>query len=274
MFAGALKTRKKRRYPNPGSKKCHPRLGVSVDTGSCFPSNILTKLSGVTRKAEASAKLGCPEESEACLIDKSALSKEEKATIEKTYLRPRKPTDWLKKPNTWLDNFNIRDVMHQYEEAYKDFKFIGPEPIDFSIKNPDNNTCISNEMCKIDLNRLKADGITKVGIVYNLDPSYKGGSHWVANYIDLLKHRIYFFDSYGMEPHKNITYFMKYLVSLDPKMKIQYNGRRFQHKGSECGMYSMYFIIMMMKGMNFRKFVRMEVPDEVMLEFREWLFSS
>ena len=267
-------TRKIVKYPSPGPKMCNPRMSDVRAKDGCFPTNILKRLSGVTRKIDASKKLGCPEESETCLIDKSTIPKEEKDKIEATYLRPRKPAEWLKKPDTWLDNFNIRDVMLQYEQKYSNFKFIGPEPIDFSIKNPENNSCISNEMCTLDLEKLKSDGKTKIGIIYNLDPSYKSGSHWIANFIDLDKHRVYFFDSYGMEPHENIKYFMRYLAILDPKMKSQFNGRRFQYKGSECGMYSMYFIIMMLKGMSFKKFVKLEVPDEVMLGFRDWMFSS
>jgi len=240
----------------------------------CFPEVVLKRLTGFTRRKLASKKLGCPEDSDTCLIDKSTISKEEKDNFEKQYLRPRKPAEWIKKPNTWLDNYNIRDVMMQYEEKYPNFKFLGPVPIDFSLKNPNSNTCISNEMCKLDLNNLRNQGKTKIGIVYNLDPSYKGGSHWIANFIDLNKHLVYFFDSYGTEPHKNITHFMKYLTTMDPKMKLQYSGRRFQYKGSECGMYSIYFIVMMLKGMNFKKFVRLQVPDEIMLDFRDWMFSS
>lgn len=271
-----FKTRKNRTksYPVPGPEKCHPRVGKVRPSAGCFPDEVLQRLGGSTIKKEVAEKLGCPEDSETCLIDKSSLSSDEKQKIEKMYLRPRKPNEWLKKPDTWLDNFNIRDVMLQYEEIYKNFKFIGPEPIDFSIRNPSNGQCISNEMCKLDLNKLSADGITKIGIIYNLDPSYKGGSHWIANFIDLLKHKAYYFDSYGLEPHKNIQHFMKYLGTMDDKIQLQYSGRRFQYKGSECGMYSMYFIVMMLRGMNFNKFVKLNVPDEVMLKYRDVMFSS
>jgi len=265
---------KKKKYPDPGPKMCHPRVGKVRPKNGCFPDDVLERLTGTRKRKLALKKFDCPEGSETCLIDKSTLAREEKEKIEKMYLRPRKPAAWFKKRDTWLDNYNIRDVMNQYEEVYKDFKFIDPVPIDFSMKNEANGKCISNDMCQIDLNKLKSEGITKLGIIYNLDKSTGGGSHWMANYIDLAKHNAYFFDSYGLKPHENIQYFMRYLKTMDPLMKLHYSGRRFQFKGSECGMYSLYFIVMMMRGMNFRKFVRMEIPDDIMLEYRDWMFSS
>ena len=47
-------------------------------------------------------------------------------------------------------------------------------------------------------------------MVINLDTHDKGGSHWVGLYTDLLKKQIYFFDSYGHKPEKEIKNFMKF----------------------------------------------------------------
>jgi hypothetical protein len=57
-------------------------------------------------------------------------------------------------------------------------------------------------------------------------------------------------------------------------MKLFYNGRRFQYKNSECGMYSMYFIIRMLMGDDFKRFSRKAPPDAFMLDLRDWLFST
>jgi hypothetical protein len=67
---------------------------------------------------------------------------------------------------------------------------------------------------------------------------------------------------------------MKWLTTQDPKMKLAYNARRFQYKGSECGMYSMYFIIRMLSGDSFRPFTRKAPRDSVMLELRDCMFST
>ena len=40
--------------------------------------------------------------------------------------------------------------MKQYEKVYKNFKFIGPVPIDFDYEYSVGN-CIIDELCKIDI---------------------------------------------------------------------------------------------------------------------------
>ena len=57
-------------------------------------------------------------------------------------------------------------------------------------------------------------------------------------------------------------------------MNLYYNGRRFQYKSSECGMYSMYFIICMLAGDDFQAFSRKAPPDSFMLDLRDWMFST
>jgi hypothetical protein len=77
-----------------------------------------------------------------------------------------------------------------------------------------------------------------------------------------------------MYPPKQIAKFMKWLTTQDAAMKLQYNGRRFQHKNTECGMYSLYFIIRMLAGDRFRSFTRQSPPDAEMLKLRHWIFST
>ena len=38
-----------------------------------------------------------------------------------------------KNKNTWLNSLDISRVMKQYEDNYKNFRFLGPSPIDFNI---------------------------------------------------------------------------------------------------------------------------------------------
>ena len=67
--------------------------------------------------------------------------------------RPYKPQEWYKNERTWLNTYDIRNVMKQYQKKHKDFYFIGPVPIDFDYKFSDNN-CVSNEICGIDTEEL------------------------------------------------------------------------------------------------------------------------
>jgi hypothetical protein len=283
------KTRKQNESYAPGPCQCRPRVGNHRPASGCIPQAELLRFSmpvlgtqggGVQTPKKLreliSKKLNISPSDEASFVKALPISEEEKARLIKEYLRPQQPDAWKSDPDMWLDSNNIRDVMTQYEEDRKDFKFLGPFPIDFAAPDPyeKKETCLVNEICKIDIEGLKRAGKTKVGIIYNLDPHYKSGSHWVGNYIDLNKHCCYYFDSYGMKTPKQIEKFMQFLTLQDPNMKLAYNARRFQFQGSECGMYSMYFIIRMMMGEPFLRFCRRAPRDGVMLALRNWLFSK
>jgi hypothetical protein len=284
-------------YP-PGPRQCHPNVGDRRPAYGCLPGHELLKLNTrilgdtslqggnrspkdlVKLREELAKKLNVKPEDEASFIDALPIDAAEKQRLKKQYLRPRQPESWKSDPDMWLDSNNIRDVMTQYEEQRKDFEFMGPFPIDFAAPDPyeggggGKEKCLIGEMCSLDIKGLRAKGKTKVGIIYNLDPHYKNGSHWVANYVDLTKNRCYYFDSYGMEVPGQIQKFMQWLTLQEPKMKLAYNARRFQFKGSECGMYSMYFIIRMLMGELFRPFCRRAPRDGAMLTLRSWLFSK
>jgi hypothetical protein len=223
------------------------------------------------------AKMGITEGNELSFINALPIDETEKRRLRETYLRPAQPVAWKSDPDMWLDSTNIKDVMDQYEKDLPDFKFLGPYPIDFAAPDPYNQTktkCLISEMCSIDSKALLRQGIHRIGIIYNLDPHTKNGSHWVANYVDLKKHHCYYFDSYGMAVPDQIEKFMQWLTLEDPKMKLARCARRFQFKGSECGMYSMYFIIRMLMGEEFRHFCRRAPRDGAMLSLRSWLFST
>ena len=83
--------------------------------------------------------------------------------------RPEMPSDWTNNKTKWLSTLDIQAVLKQYEEQYKDFKFIGAVPIDFDFEIF-NGFCVVNELCKINLTHLYKKGIRKLGIVFNFDP--------------------------------------------------------------------------------------------------------
>lgn len=282
-------------YP-PGPCQCRPRVGVSRPAHGCLPGHELLKLKtiisknsvkqGGTRKAQnltelrnqLANELNVDPKDENSFLKAMPIPTSEKLRLQKQYLRPSQPESWKDDPDMWLDSNNIRDVMQQYEEDRNDFEFMGPFPIDFAAPDPYKNgtkdKCLIGEICNLNLEDLRSRGKSKIGIIYNLDPHYKNGSHWVANYIDLKKKACYYFDSYGMETPDQIEKFMQFLTLQIPNLKLAYNARRFQFKGSECGMYSMYFIIRMLMGEEFRHFCRRAPRDGAMLVLRNWLFSK
>lgn len=283
MAIGGFQTRKKKRVITPGPKACHPKLGLSR-SNACLPPEVLEELGvprglkGVYLRKWMTRKMNC--KSERCLLEKVNLDNKRKSDILKSYFRPTMPDSWIQDPDNWLDSNNISDVMKQYEEAYSNFKFFGTNPIDFAAPDPYNkdnamkNMCLQDEICKLNLKDMLSKGKTKLGFIYNLDPSNKGGSHWIASFTDIPAHRTYYFDSYGMKVPPQIAKFMRALTLQDPKMRLEYNARRFQYGDSECGIYSIYFLIRMIEGDNFKKFCRRAPTDNDMLELRQWLFST
>ncbi len=273
----------------PGPYQCHPRVGERQLDG-CLPRDVLERAAselglseiptqpGELRKA-LEEKLNIAEKKEHTFVQALPFSQEQKSDLVKQYLRPPQPKDWKSDPDKWLDSNNIDDVMKQYEDAFPDFEFMGPYPIDFAAPDPyvgggGKQKCLINEVCELRVTEALKNGTRIIGIIYNLDPHFKGGSHWVALAIDIPKHTCEYFDSYGMYPPEQIAKFMKWLTTQDPKMKLAYNGRRFQTRNTECGMYCLYFIIRKLLGDRFRSFSRRSPPDAEMLKLRHWLFST
>ena len=269
--------------------KCHPRLDHHTKSRSetCLPSDTLDEvgkslgapqtLKGTALRHWMTRRTRC--KSERCWIEKASMDGGRKNTLVKRYFRPTMPDSWENDPDEWLDSNNIADVIKQYEEVYPEFKFFGTNPIDFAAPDPytegsaEKGKCLEEAICKLKLKDLEAQGKTKLGFVYNLDPSNKGGSHWIASFTDIPGKRTYYFDSYGIKPPPEIARFMRSLTLQDPNMKLSYNSRRFQFGNSECGMYSLYFLICMLEGEPFKKFCRRAPRDSVMLELRRILFS-
>jgi hypothetical protein len=271
--------------PMPGPSQCHPAVGETPAHG-CIPLDVLHRVakqlhipqsSGKKLRSEIESQLSCPPGAERTFVNKLPISANEKTQLARKYLRPAMPQAWKTDPDTWLDSNNISAVLNQYEEAYPDFEFMGPFPIDFAAPdpyNPGEKKCLMTEICELRVTKALHNGTKSVGIVYNLDPHFKSGSHWVANYVDIENHECYYFDSYGMAPPMQVARFMKWLTTQDPKMKLFYNSRRLQFNNTECGVYSIYFIIRMLEGDKFLQITRRKPKDSDMLDLRDWLFST
>ena len=277
----------KKSIPPPGPSQCHPRVGQTRPPVGCLPLSsykeiakslgVSTEQSPGALRSALDAKLNVQPGQEYSFLQASPLSASDKDSLAKQYLRPKMPDAWKSDPDQWLDSLNIESVMKQYEETNPEFEFMGPFPIDFAAPDPyvkGGSKCLIREICDLDVNRFFKEGKKYVGIVYNLDPHFKGGSHWIASFIDIPKHKCFYFDSYGMKPPKPIETFMKWLTTQDPQMKLYYNSRRFQFNGSECGVYSLYFIIRMLAQEPFRTFCRRAPRDSAMLDIRDELFST
>lgn len=189
--------------------------------------------------------------------------------LKKYTFRPEGPNGKFE----WLNTYNIDDVMKQYEGKYNDFKFLGTVPMDFDdiprlgIKH-------------MDYSKLFNEGKTKIGVVFNLDESWKSGSHWVAMYSDLKSREVFYFDSYGIAPEPRVRRLMRRIgkainkINPDGNVRADYNKERHQYKNSECGVYSINFIIRMLRGDGFDEICKSKVSDSDINKCRKAYFSN
>lgn len=181
------------------------------------------------------------------------------------YYRPIGPQGQF----TWLNTININQVMGQYQEKYPNFMFLGAVPIDFYE--------IIDFFQDLTVDTLLENGKQKIGIIYNLDKHNQPGSHWVAGFIDLEEPAIYYYDSYATRPNKYIREFYA-IMSDDIKKtigktpKLDYNKTRHQYGDSECGMFSLYFILLMLKGKTLNDVAKTMPDDNGINKLRNELF--
>lgn len=207
-----------------------------------------------------------------------------KRDIQEYIFAPYSPPEWKENPNEWLSNIDILNVLRQYEEKYENFEFIGPSPIDFDTKVNTNEKCIEQDVCTLSLKTQLKNKKNKIAIVFNLDRHDEPGSHWVSLFIDLECNFIFYFDSAG-NPIPNEIKVLKDRLIKEAKgmhIKIKYydnNGTDHQKGNSECGMYSLFFIITMLdENMNMRQkrelFQKKMIPDKYVEQYRKIYFND
>ena len=191
---------------------------------------------------------------------------------------PKSPKSWKKNKNEWLSSIDIDKVMKQWEYKNKSFSFIGPSPIDFNEKI-NNDKCVWEELCNFNLEKLIKKNKTKIGIIFNLDPHYKSGSHWVSLFINLIDNYICYFDSNGVKCPKEIFELVKTIISqgneLGKNLKFIENApKQHQQHNTECGMYSLFFIIQLLQGLKTPEFFKKNsIKDKEMEEHRNIYFN-
>ncbi len=185
---------------------------------------------------------------------------------------------------TWLSTVDLEQVLNQYTLKYPDFKFIGAFPIDFAeLTNLPINNINFDEMLK--------KNIIRYGVIFNTDPHYKGGAHWISLYFDLKKKQIYFSDSVGNEPDKEIQQYInkidEYIKKKNKSQKqhggndftedvvdIRYNTTKHQRGNSECGVFSINWILRLLSGKTFEHITKKRLSDEKVNKCRNVYFNK
>ena len=259
---------------------------------SCYTKSALFKLKNIWNKRHPTSKIiannpkkiweqlkmlmekTCKKES--CWLKHQCIRNDINFDKMKKMFAPTSPIEWKKNKYEWLSTIDIQNAMKQWEKYDKSFRFLGASPLDYDSKIV-NGQCVWDDLCKFDLETELKEDVKKIGIVFNLDKHDKPGSHWVGVYVDVIKKHIYFFDSYGDPPPARIMRFCKTVKNQAKKLNLNYkiiiNKKRHQYKDGQCGMYSMYFIISLLKGMSFKTINKNVIKDEKMSKFRKKYFN-
>lgn len=242
----------------PLRNKCAPGVKKGAD-GSCLPPGV-TASTGCKTDICAAKKLGGK------MLDR---------------VRPEKPEKWLSNPRTWLDTNNINAVMRQYERAYPRFKYIATLPID-AYEAKRDGACVS-EHKSLDFIRLARAGKQIIGMIFNLDKHDQSGSHWVmaaANFKDINAPHLYYYDSFGKAPPKEVKQLFRNIIEKLPKeiakeaiKHVVYNKKQHQRGNSECGLMALMALEAVLRGADFKKYCKLDLNDEIAFKQRDRLFS-
>ena len=201
-----------------------------------------------------------------CWLDQEFLSND--AHIQDRY-KPPKPI----RPRKWLSTRDIDNVLKQFENTHKYFKFMGTVPIDFDE--------VIDEYKNINICKLHQEqGITQYGFVFNLDPHDRRGSHWVSMFMDVGCEYpfIGFFDSYASPTPRPIRELIKKLqqqveTCMSPiTLTYMSNTVQHQHENTECGVYSLYFIFQCLNGYSFKQITENIILDDEINTWRHFFF--
>uniref|UniRef100_A0A6C0F5W7 Ubiquitin-like protease family profile domain-containing protein n=1 Tax=viral metagenome TaxID=1070528 RepID=A0A6C0F5W7_9ZZZZ len=266
---------------------CNPAVvGHTVSDKSCLTKPLLSGINFGGNQSIRDVMKECDGD-DVCVIGKIP-DAELKEKIKNEAFVPKQPAEWSLNINEWLSDTDIVNVINQYMDGYKDFQFLGPSYIDFDYV--EDGTCVEESLCKFSLSEYIKKGKTKIGIILNLDDHTKSGSHWVSLFIDVKRRFMFYFDSAGESIPKEVGVLIARIKQQAKQLHMRfrvYENSPFEHQygGTECGMYSLFFLITMLTNkyedkpfkntkhiVNF--FKRYRIPDKYMEKMRYEYFYS
>lgn len=220
-----------------------------------------------------------------CWIEQPFVKSSELYQKLKNNFRPKRPYSWISNKRQWLTNFDILHVMKQYELAHQNFTFLGVFPIDFH----EPEICHMNKICGFNLKTFKEANKTQIAVVLNLDKHNQPGSHWVAFVCDIdpasPKYGLCYFDSVGYKPPQTLKKFISDVryqiedINLGNKCVAKFNPTKKQYRGSECGVFSIFFIVQCLEYPKFtykqcRRLVKTHRHDDYIYQLRKYYWRD
>ena len=226
--------------------------------------------------------------------------------IKEDTFRPVGPS----KKYEWLSTTHINDVISQYHTVYDNFIFLGAVPLDFDdipvlgIKNIDFNDLINKGKTKVGLvinqDEHWKSGSHWVGLFIDFDingiyyfdsvgsPPFKLTKKFITKIAKYMYNRKYnehlpvnnvlkIFKNLKDISEEEVKKFLnkkKYLKNLVNDFDIRYNTIQHQFDNSECGVYSINFILDMVDGKKFDEVINNIKKDEIMNTNRKIFFRN
>ena len=265
-------TRKTRKNAKGPTMNCHPAIdGKTAAKDTCFTPDILLKIKSDYNHTHRDDPI---QETDPQKIIKELRQRLSSCEKEDCWLRqlnddklrkriydyvfaPKHPKEWKYNPNEWLSNYDIFNVLTQYEDKYPEFEFIGPSFIDFDAPINHTSKCVTDELCQFSLKSHLEKKHRKIAVIFNLDKHTGPGTHWVSLFIDLDKNKpfIFYFDSAGDKIPPEIMRLVKRIKQqgkhLNKPIRFKFYENypmTHQYSNTECGMYSLFFVITLLVG--------------------------
>ena len=248
---------------NMEASECSPAI-KQIEIGICSSNEMIQKFkkwldiesNNKTPKEiikEVNSKTGCS--SESCSVAKII---PEELDNRFNPLGPWNSTNWL-------SNTNIDKVFNLYKKKIHGFVPISFQMRDFA-KSP------NSELANFDFLGAKKSGIKYVACALNTDWSSGSGEHWVSFFVDFPNKTVEYFDSAGQTPHPEFTQLL-----VDTASKLSFiddciTTIQHQTQNTECGVYTLFYILSRLHGVPSKKFRGRRIPDDLMVAFRKFLF--
>lgn len=256
----------KKRHNRTLKLNCHPNTKSKIHRDTCYTKDVILVIRDAYNRSHADKiKTDSPKRIYNALRKRLTQCEKEdcwmnqiedptvRSQLDRILFAPDSPAEWKRDPVAWLSNYDIRDVLRQYEVAHPEFTLLGPTPIDYDTVVGDG-TCVWDDLCRLSLKDLLARKKTKLGIVFNLDKHNEPGSHWMSLFVDSDAHKILYYDSAVNPCPKEVDRLIDNICNqgshLDTPIKYNVIKNKYNHQttNTECGMYSLFFIITMLTG--------------------------
>jgi hypothetical protein len=258
----------------------------------------------LVKELENKLKNKCDEQT--CWLRLDIVKKLEDEDIENNTFRPKGPV----KKYEWLSTNHINDVVEQYMNVHKDFLFLGAVPYDFDdmqvlgISNLKFNEIEKQGKHKlgmvINLDEHYKSGSHWVALytdlkknqIYFFDSVGKVPGKRIRKFINRLTKYLYTKKYHTNLPINDVISKLKEIKKtkgsinkdeplalhlknlLGGGIDVKYNMNQHQFENSECGVYSINFIVRLVGGESFDNIVNNITSDDMMNKNREEYFRN